>query len=104
MAIGGYKELFSDWLPYYRSLEGDEWRLQKTLLRIITQLDDTNIIYRKGPEVAAEAKKDAKALLDDFSPEKLSHLCKKFTAQGISPGGAADMLALTIFINNILNF
>ncbi|MBR0109834.1 MAG: triphosphoribosyl-dephospho-CoA synthase, partial [Bacteroidales bacterium] len=28
--------------------------------------------------------------------------CAQYAAEGISPGGAADMLALTIFINSIL--
>jgi triphosphoribosyl-dephospho-CoA synthetase len=30
-------------------------------------------------------------------------MCDRYAAEGISPGGAADMLALTIFIDSILN-
>ena len=48
MALGGYKELFGNWLPYYRSVKGDEWGLQKTLLLIMSSLDDTCIIHRAG--------------------------------------------------------
>ena len=33
----------------------------------------------------------------------LKAMCERYAAEGISPGGAADMLALTIFIDSILN-
>jgi triphosphoribosyl-dephospho-CoA synthetase len=33
----------------------------------------------------------------------LKELCERYAAEGISPGGAADMLALTIFIDSIFN-
>ena len=96
MALDGYKPLFEDWLPYYRSLEGDELQVQKTLLRIMSTLDDTCIIHRVGSERAQEVKAEASSTSD------LKELCAQYAAEGISPGGAADMLALTIFINSIL--
>ena len=33
----------------------------------------------------------------------LKEMCESYAAEGISPGGAADMLALTIFMDSILN-
>ena len=33
----------------------------------------------------------------------LKEMCERYAAEGISPGGAADMLALTIFMDSILN-
>ena len=33
----------------------------------------------------------------------LQEMCARYAAEGISPGGAADMLALTIFIDSIFN-
>ena len=33
----------------------------------------------------------------------LKSMCERYAAEGISPGGAADMLALTILIDSILN-
>lgn len=95
--------LFSDWLPFYRGLEGDPWQMQKTLLRIMTVLDDTNIMYRKGAERAEEVKKEARRLLTRFTPESLRKMDEKFVEEGISPGGSADMLSLTIFYNTITN-
>ena len=101
MALEGYRELHEDWLPYYRSVKEHPLGLQKTLLRIMSTLDDTCVIQRVGYERAQEVKQEAKTLLDNFSPKKLKQMCDRYAAEGISPGGAADMLALTIFIDSI---
>ena len=98
-----YPELFSDWLPYYRSLQNDPFRCHKILLHIMTTLDDTNILHRRGAEGLARAKSETARLLEDFSESKMSSLNKDFIRENISPGGSADMLSLTIFINNIIN-
>ena len=103
MAKDGYKELFEDWLPYYASVKSDAYGLQKTLLRIMATLDDTCIIHRVGYERALAVKKEVKALLSSFTRNNLEILCEEFAAEGISPGGAADMLALTILIESLLN-
>ena len=100
-ARAAYPELFTDWLPYYRSLEGDPFRCHKTLLHIMTTLDDTNILHRRGAEGLAHAEAEAARLLEDFSESGLSSLNKDFIRENISPGGSADMLSLTIFINSI---
>ena len=103
-ARGAYQELFADWLPYYRSLECDLHRCHKTLLHIMTTLDDTNILHRRGVEGLARAKSEAAMLLQDFSESKMSSLNKDFIRENISPGGSADMLSLTIFVNSIINY
>lgn len=102
-ARAAYPELFTDWLPYYRSLEGDPFRCHKTLLHIMTTLDDTNILHRRGSEGLAHAEAEAARLLEDFSESGLSSLNKDFIRENISPGGSADMLSLTIFIESIIN-
>ena len=102
-ARAAYPELFTDWLPYYRSLEGDPFRCHKTLLHIMTTLDDTNILHRRGAEGLAHAEAEAARLLEDFSESGLSSLNKDFIRENISPGGSADMLSLTIFINSIID-
>lgn len=102
-ARAAYPELFADWLPYYLSLEGDPFRCHKTLLHIMTTVDDTNILHRRGAEGLAHAEAEAARLLEDFSESGLSSLNKDFIRENISPGGSADMLSLTIFINSIIN-
>lgn len=114
----GYEMLFAEWLPFYieRRKEHDAHTLHKTLLRIMCDLDDTNVIYRTDLATAEEVKQEARALLDSFSKahtaedkEKriaaellaLKDMDKRYTARNISPGGAADILSLTIFIGSI---
>ena len=114
----GYEMLFAEWLPFYieRKKERDAHTLHKTLLRIMCDLDDTNVIYRTDLATAEEVKQEARALLDSFSKahtaedkEKriaaellaLKDMDKRYTARNISPGGAADMLSLTVFVGSI---
>ena len=124
LALEGYKDLWSHWLPYYRSLRGQASSCpeQQTLLRIMSTLDDTCVIHRVGYERAQEVKREAAAMLvalenyfsqgfakNQFSKaiptatEMLQDLCVRYAAEGISPGGAADMLALTILIDSLTN-
>lgn len=99
----GYEMLFAEWLPFYieRRKERDAYTLHKTLLRIMCDLDDTNVIYRTDLATAEEVKQEARALLDNFSKAALKDMDRRYTARNISPGGAADMLSLTIFIGSI---
>lgn len=99
----GYEMLFAEWLPFYieRRKEHDAHTLHKTLLRIMCDLDDTNVIYRTDLATAKEVKQEARALLDSFSKAALKDMDRRYTARNISPGGAADMLSLTIFIGSI---
>ena len=97
-----YPELFSAWLPYFRSLAGDQYRCHKTLLYIMTSLDDTNVLHRRGAEGLAYAKSEAAGLLRNFSIGGLSSMNADFIRENISPGGSADMLSLTIFIDHVI--
>lgn len=99
----GYEMLFAEWLPFYieRRKERDAHTLHKTLLRIMCDLDDTNVIYRTDLATAEEVKQEARALLDSFSKAALKDMDRHYTTRNISPGGAADMLSLTIFIGSI---
>lgn len=99
----GYEMLFAEWLPFYieRRKEHDTYTLHKTLLRIMCDLDDTNVIYRTDLATAEEVKQEARALLDSFSEAALKDMDRHYTTRNISPGGAADMLSLTIFIGSI---
>lgn len=120
LALEGYKDLWVHWLPYYRSLRGQASSCpeQQTLLRIMSTLDDTCVIHRVGYERAQEVKREAADVL--MAEEKwffakpcekyfssagnmLQDLCVRYAAEGISPGGAADMLALTILIDSLTN-
>lgn len=69
------------------------------LLYIMSRLYDTNIYHRCGTETAAEVRRTAARLLHDgFTEADLAVLNEDFVRRGISPGGAADMYALSRFI------
>ena len=99
----GYAQLTTDWLPYYQQLRYDDYQCHKTLLHIMSQLDDTNIYYRKDAMTVARVKQLSEELLADFSVDKLSAMNEQFVSENISPGGSADMLSLTVFIHSILS-
>lgn len=100
MAREGYAELTGQWLNYYRTAGNDNAEV-KTLLLIMSQLDDTNIIHRVGYDRAQQVKEEARRLLEDFSMSAVEEMNRQFIAENISPGGAADMLALTFMANAI---
>ena len=67
----------------------------------MSELDDTCILHRAGPERARNVKEEAAELLLHFDPDRLKEMDVRYSREGISPGGAADMLALTIFIDSM---
>lgn len=100
-AIDGYALLFDEWLPYLENNKEEEYPLIKLLLFIMTKIDDTNIYYRKGEEIVKYVKIKAQETLDKFSIEEVKKLNSEFIKLNISPGGAADMLSLTLFVYSI---
>lgn len=73
-----------------------------TLLSLLSQVDDTNMIHRGGLEEAAAGKKEAGALLAELTPEsfkeKTAALDQSFIKRNLSPGGCADLLAVSLMI------
>ena len=100
-----YPLLFNDWLAAYRGYLADDaaTACHKLLLLIMSQLDDTNVIHRVGFEQAQLVKQEALALLNNYSTADMESMNRDYIARNISPGGSADMVALTVFIHSILN-
>ncbi len=105
LAKAGYERLFNDWLPAYRGYlaENAETACHKLLLLIMSQLDDTNVIHRVGYDQAQQVKQEALTLLNGYSATGMEEMNRDFIARNVSPGGSADMVALTLFIHTILN-
>lgn len=101
IARTGYCEMVNKWLKYYCDNCNDEHIKHKTLLLIMCSLDDTNVIHRAGFEMAQQVKQEAAHLLKNFSIEGLEQMNQSFIARNISPGGAADMLSLTLFLSTL---
>lgn len=101
-AVEGYPELFSTWMPLYRNLRDDRYRPHKTLLKIMSMLEDTNVYHRTDAETATAVRHSAAVLLERFSISALREADAEFIRHNISPGGCADMLSLTMLVNAIL--
>ena len=99
----GYRQLFGEWLPFYETrIKGDDSYVKhKTLLRIMCDLDDTNIVYRTDYATMQQVKTQARHLLEDFSEAGIEDMNRDFVGRNISPGGSADMLALVVFLFGI---
>lgn len=99
----GYRQLFGEWLPFYETrIKGDDSYVKhKTLLRIMCDLDDTNIVYRTDYATMQQVKTQARHLLEDFSEAGIDDMNRDFVGRNISPGGSADMLALVVFLFGI---
>lgn len=105
----GYTQLFKAWLPFYidRIAEGDNYALHKTLLRIMCDLDDTNIVYRTSMETMQEVKTEARKMLDTYRnivnfEAALQAMNTDYIHRNISPGGSADMLSLVVFLSCVV--
>ena len=105
LAKGGYVRLFNEWLPAYRNYLAEDatTAVHKLLLLIMSQLDDTNVIHRVGYEQAQHVKREARELLEDYTTHGMELMNRDYIALNVSPGGSADMVALTLFIYAILN-
>lgn len=105
----GYTQLFKAWLPFYidRIAEGENYALHKTLLRIMCDLDDTNIVYRTSMETMQEVKTEARQMLDTSRnivnfEAALQAMNTDYIHRNISPGGSADMLSLVVFLSCVV--
>lgn len=72
--------------------------LIKCLLSIAANNNDTNILFRSNPEVLDRFKRLCQIALADFKPENYAAVIDFCKHQNISPGGSADLLAVTIFV------
>lgn len=108
-AAAGYPLLREIALPSLRSaLRSDATReaaLAQTLMRLIAEVDDLNLLHRGGQDGLAYAKAQAHAFLADGGiahPQWracLHAIGRQFVARRLSPGGSADLLACAWFLH-----
>ena len=104
-AAAGFPSVRGTALPMYRRLlrAGLDRERAGTiaLLSLISLGIDTNMVARGGPAAARRAAAQAQALLEAPalpSEEALLALDGAFIAERLSPGGCADLLAVTYFL------
>ena len=70
------------------------------LLAILSKTDDTNMIHRGGVELARQSKAEAETILSQITPDTflkiLDELDQSFIQKHLSPGGCADILAISL--------
>ncbi len=107
--LSGFSSVKSIALPTYTDAlqqgysENDAGVL--TLIKLISQVDDTNLYHRGGKEGAEYASGYAKEILNKlpvFSLSDIEEMDREFIKRNLSPGGCADLLSITYFFHAIL--
>lgn len=98
-AESGFATVFEFGLPHLCGLSklNDEV-LIKCFLAIAANNNDTNILYRSNHDVLNEFKTRCKNALENFNDQNYSAVIEFCKNENISPGGSADLLAVTIFV------
>ena len=76
------------------------------LLALIASVTDTNLIHRSNPQRQAALAKEIQTILQQQpypSRDTIQRLDEQFIAENLSPGGCADLLAITYFLHFINN-
>ncbi len=74
----------------------------RALLSLIATIEDTNVYHRGGDDGADYAKAYAKKLLAvDYDKSRVAEMDREFIKRRLSPGGAADLLAITFFLHTL---
>ena len=91
---------------FERSFEVAEWlladegpvyrRASRAFVRLLADEEDTFVVTRNGPDVAAEATRRARAVLR--GEENAEELAEEFVDRNINPGTTADLTAAGLFI------
>jgi triphosphoribosyl-dephospho-CoA synthase len=110
-ALSGFPHVVDIALPMLRSRRagGAPERLARldTLLSVISQLDDTCLLYRGGEEALVTAKEGAAAVMNaggtrtPIGEQQLKRLDRQLLEMEVSPGGSGDLLAATLFLDAI---
>ncbi|MEN3931606.1 triphosphoribosyl-dephospho-CoA synthase [Microvirga sp. W0021] len=73
-----------------------------TLISLLTMVEDTTILWRRGPDFLKSAQQAAQSalsqggMLTEAGRNTVRQMDMKFSADNFSPGGCADLLAMTI--------
>ncbi len=113
MVANGFEVIQAQVLPclyetMYRTQDFEKSSMQ-TLMLLISLLSDTNIVWRGGIEDLKMAQRLATQFLQaggvhqhDWQ-QQISHINQYFVQHNLSPGGSADLLAVTIFLYKVEN-
>lgn len=108
-AAAGYPLLREIALPCLRTALNSgatrEAAVAQTLMQLVSEVDDLNLLHRGGYEGLVYAKAQARIFLADGGiaqpqwRDQLNSIGKQFVARRLSPGGSADLLACAWFLH-----
>ncbi|MBP3645793.1 MAG: citrate lyase holo-[acyl-carrier protein] synthase [Clostridia bacterium] len=105
-AASGFESAVSIGLPALRQALADGRSLEEAgvsaLMHLISQVHDSNIIRRAGMEGQKWAMQQAREAIDHGLAD-LEDMDDRFIERNISPGGSADLLAVTYFLHFLEN-
>jgi triphosphoribosyl-dephospho-CoA synthase len=110
-AVNGFPHIIEVGLPVLRARRGagagESLARLDALLNIMARLDDTCLLYRGGKLALQAAKQGAAAVIaaggagSSRGKKLLLTLDNRLLELGVSPGGSADLLASTLFLDAI---
>ena len=110
-AAAGFPAVLECGLPVFERLLAENLPLNDaaavTLLHLIGAADDTNMIRRSSLPRFREVQRQIERLLDGTtvpSMTDIARLDRQFVAENLSPGGSADLLALTLLLHFMRDF
>ncbi len=113
MVSNGFEVIQSKVLPcFYNTIystQDFEKASMQALMTLISVLSDTNIVWRGGIKDLENAQVLAKHFLQEGGVhqldwrQKVNNINQYFIRNNLSPGGSADLLAVTIFLYKVEN-
>lgn len=111
-AAAGFPSVYRVGLPALRRGRAaqpcdEEAARVETCLALIAHVEDTNLLHRGGPDGLAFARDEAARFIDDGGVaqpdwrDRAEALHRAFVSRRLSPGGSADLLAMTLFVDAI---
>ena len=102
-AESGFETVFRFGLPHLiETQQLNDSDLIKCFLAIASKNNDTNILYRSNPGILSDFQKLCNKSLEDFNAQNYRAVIEFCKINNISPGGAADLLAVTIFVWSVI--
>jgi triphosphoribosyl-dephospho-CoA synthase len=109
-AAFGFPSIYDVGLPALRTAAGNapgdaEAARVEACFALIATLEDTNLLHRGGLRGLRFARRAARSFLDDGGVggpdwrERARTVHESFVARRLSPGGSADLLAMTLFVD-----
>jgi len=80
-------------------------KLIHTLICIMMYCEDSNVLHRHSMDILDKVKQKAKHIISiggmttEIGKKSIAELDREFITCNISPGGSADLLAVTVFLN-----